>query len=65
MTVIPAVPLNALREYNFVTSPLENIRREGQFGLSLQLTFHKNLPITRYYKKGAESRRQPALSAGE
>ena len=59
MSVIPAVLLNALREYSFVGSPLWRMSDR------VELTFHKNLPTPRFYKKKAVSRRQPAPSAGE
>ena len=64
MIVIPAVLLNALREYNFVSSPLWRMT-DGKDLVPVELTFHKNLPTTRFYKKGVESKRQPAPSAGE
>ena len=64
MSVIPAVLLNALREYSFVDSPLWRMS-DGKDLVRVELTFHKNLPTSRIYKKGAECRRQPAPSAGE
>ena len=42
---------------------MEDVRRKG-FS-SVELTFHKKLPTRRFYKKGAESRKQPASRAGE
>ena len=64
MSVIPAVLLNALREYSFVGSPLWRMS-DGKDLVRVELTFHKNQPTPRVYKKGAVSRRQPAPSAGE
>ena len=64
MSVIPAVLLNALREYSFVGYPLWRMS-EGKDLVRVKLTFHKNLAMPRFYKKGAVSRRQPAPSAGE
>ena len=64
MTVISAVLLNAIRKYNFVGSPLWRMS-DGKDLVRVELTFHKNQPTTRLYKKGAESRGQPAPSAGE
>ena len=42
---------------------MEDVRRKG-FS-SVELTFHKKLPTRRFYKKGAERRRQPGSRAGE
>ena len=64
MSVIPAVLLNALPEYSFVGSPLWRMS-DGKDLVWVELTFHKNLPTQRLYKKGAVSRRQPPPSAGE
>ena len=64
MSVIPAVLLNALREYSFVGSPLWRMS-DGKDLVRVELTFHQNLPTQRLYKKGAINRRQPAPSAGE
>ena len=63
MSVIPAELLNALREYNFVGYPLWRMS-DGKDFVWVELTFHKNLPTTRLYKKGAESKRHPAPYAG-
>ena len=60
-SVIPAVLLKALSEYKFVGHPLWRIA-DGKDHFRIELTFHKMLPV---YKKRAESRRQPAPSAGE
>ena len=38
---------------------------DGKDLVGVELTFHKALPTKPYYKKRAESRRQPAPSAGE
>ena len=38
---------------------------DGKDLVRVELTFHKNQPNSRYDKKMAESRRQPAPSAGE
>ena len=38
---------------------------DGKDLVRVELTFHKKLPTPRIYKKGAESRRQPAPPAGE
>ena len=64
MSVIPAVLLNALREYSFIGSPLWRMS-DGKDLVRIELTFHKNLPTQRLYKKGVVSRKQPAPSAGE
>ena len=65
MSVIPAVLLNALREYSFVGSPQWRMS-DGKDLVRVKLSFHKNLSTARYYKKGGVvSRRQPAPSAGE
>ena len=64
MSVILAVLLNTLREYSFVGSPLWRMS-DGKDLVRVELTFHKNLPTSRFYKKGAVSRMQPAPSAGE
>ena len=63
-SVIPAVLLRALSEYKFVGHPLWRVA-EGKDHGRVELTFHKNLPTLPLYKKRAESRRQPAPSAGE
>ena len=64
MSVIPAVLLNALREYSFVGSPLWRMSDRKDL-VRVELIFHKNLQTPRFYKKGGVSRRQPAPSAGE
>ena len=61
---MPGVLLRALSEYNFVGSPLWRMS-DGKDLVRVELTFHKKLPTPRIYKKGAESRRQPAPPAGE
>ena len=63
-SVIPAVLLRALSEYKFVGHPLWRIA-DGKDHVPVELTFHKNLPTQPIFKKKAESRRQPAPSAGE
>ena len=62
--MIPSVLLNALKEFNFVGAPLWRLS-DGKDLVRVELTFHKNQPTSRYDKKSAESRRQPAPSAGE
>ena len=61
---MPGVLLTALSEYKFVGTPLWRMS-DGKDLVRVELTFHKKLPTPRYYKKGAESRRQPAPHAGE
>ena len=61
---MPGVPLRALSEYKFVGTPLWRMA-DGKDLVQVELTFHKKLPTPRIYKKGAESRRQPAPPAGE
>ena len=61
---IPAALLRALNEYKFVGHPLWRMA-DGKDHVRVELTFHKNLPTLPVYKKWAESRRQPAPSAGE
>ena len=61
--MLPTVLMNALKEYTFVGSPLWRML-DGKDLVRVELTFHKVLP-TKSYKKRAESKRQPALSAGE
>ena len=63
-SVIPAVLLRALSEYRFVGHPLWRMA-DGKDHVRVEQTFHKNLPTQPVYKKRAESRRQPAPSAGE
>ena len=63
-SVIPAVLLRALSEYKFVGHPLWRMA-DGKDHVRVELTFHKNLPTQPVFKKRAESRRQPAPSAGE
>ena len=55
--------MNALKEYTFVGSPLWRMS-DGKDLVCVELTFHKVL-LTNRHKKRAESRRQPAPSAGE
>ena len=61
---MPGVLLRALSEYKFVGTPLWRMS-DGMDLVRVELTFHKKLPTPRVYKKGAESRRQPAPPAGE
>ena len=61
--MLPTVLMNALKDYTFVGSPLWRMS-DGKDLVRVELTFHKVLPTNRY-KKRAESRRQPAPSAGE
>ena len=61
--MLPTVLMNALKEYTFIGSPLWRMS-DGKDLVRVELTFHKVLPTNRY-KKRAESRRQPAPSAGE
>ena len=63
-SVIPAVLLRALSEYKFVGHPLWRMA-DGKDHVRVELTFHKNLTTQPVFKKRAESRRQPAPSAGE
>ena len=60
---MPGVLLRALSEYKFVGTPLWRMS-DGKDLVRVELTFHKKLPTPRYYKKGVESRRQPAPPAG-
>ena len=56
---MPGVLLRALSEYNFVGTPL--LRMPDEEGLvRVELTFHKALLTKLYYKRRAESRKQPA-----
>ena len=61
---MPGVLLRALSEYKFVGTPFWRMS-EGKDLVRVELTFHKALPTKPYYKRRAESRRQPAASAGE
>ena len=61
---IPAVQLRALSEYKFVGHPLWRMA-DGKDHVRVELTFHKNLQTQPVFKKRAESRRQPAPSAGD
>ena len=61
---MPGVLLRALSEYSFVGTPLWRMS-DGKDLVRVELTFHKALPTKPYYKRRAESRRQPAPSAGE
>ena len=63
-SAIPAVLLRALSEYKFVGHPLWRMA-DGKDHVHVKLIFHKTLPTLPVYKRRAESRRQPALSAGE
>ena len=63
-SIIPAVLLRALSEYKFVGHPLWRMA-DGKDHVRVELTFHKTLPMLPVYKRRAESRRQPAPSAGE
>ena len=63
-SVIPAVLLRAPSEYRFVGHPLWRMA-DGKDHVRVELTFHKNLPTQPIFKKRAESRRQPAPSAGQ
>ena len=58
------VLLRALSEYKSVGTPLWRMSNRKDL-VRVELTFHKALPTKPYYKKRAESRRQPAPSAGE
>ena len=60
---MPGALLRALSEYKFVGTPLWKMS-DGKDLVRVELTFHKKLPTPRYYKKAAESRRQPATPAG-
>ena len=61
---MPGVLLRALSQYKFVGTPLWRMS-DGKDLVRVELTFHKALPTKPYYKRRAESRRQPAPSAGE
>ena len=61
---MPGVLLRALSEYKFVGTPLWRMS-DGKDLVRAELTFPKKLPTPRFYKKGTESRRQPAPPAGE
>ena len=61
---MPGVLLRALSEYKFVGTPLWRMS-DGKDLVRVELTFHKALPTKPYYKRRAQSRRQPAPSAGE
>ena len=61
---MPGVLLRALSEYSFVGTPLSRMS-DGKDLVRVELNFHKTLPTKPYYKRRAESRRQPATSAGE
>ena len=54
----------ALSEYKFVGHPLWRMA-DGKDHVRVELTFHKNIPTLPVYQKRAESRRQPAPTAGE
>ena len=57
-------PQGSERVQKFVGTPLWRMA-DGKDLVRVELTFHKKLPTPRYYKKRAESRRQPAPPAGE
>ena len=57
---MPGLLLRALSEYSFLWR-----MSDGKDLVRVELTFHKALPTEPYYKRRAESRRQPASSAGE
>ena len=61
---MPGVLLRALSEYKFVGTPLWRMSYRKDL-VRDELTFHKALPTKPYYKKRAESSRQPASSAGK
>ena len=61
--LLPAVLLNALRQYKFNGSPLWRMA-DGKDHVKIEVTFRK--PTNqRFDKKGAESRRRPTPPAGE
>ena len=61
--LLPAVLLNALRQYKFDGSPIWRMA-DGKDHVKIEVTFRK--PTNqRFDKKGAESRRRPTLPAGE
>ena len=61
--LLPAVLLNALRQYKFAESPLWRMA-DGKDHVKIEVTFRK--PTNqRFDKKGAESRRRPTPPAGE
>ena len=64
ITMIPTVLINVLNEFSFVGAPLWRVS-DGKNLIQVELTFHKTQPTTRYVKKRAERRRQPAPSTGE
>ena len=61
MSVIPAVLLNAMREYSFVGSPLWGMS-DGKDLVRVELTFHNNLPTQRLYKKELGRKQEAACS---
>ena len=61
--LLPAVLLNALRQYKFDGSPLWRMV-DGKDHIKIEVTFRK-ATNQRFDKRRAESRRQPAPSAGE
>ena len=63
-SVMPSVLLRALSEYKFLGTPLWKMS-DGKDLNWVKLTFHKALQTKPYDKRRAESRRQPAPSAGE
>ena len=61
--LLPAVLLNALRQYKFDGSPLWRMA-DGKDQVKIEVTFRK--PTNQHFdKKGAESRRRPTPPAGE
>ena len=61
--LLPAVLLNALREYKFNGSPLWRMA-DGKDHVKIEVTFQK-ITNQRFDKKGAEIRRRPTPPAGE
>ena len=62
--LLPAVLLNALRQYKFAESPLWRMA-DGKDHVKTEVTFRKTTTNQRFDKKGAESRRRPTPPAGE
>ena len=61
--LLPAVLLNALRQYKFAESPLWRMA-DGKDHVKIEVTFRKQTN-QQFDKKGAESRRRPIPPAGE
>ena len=59
--LLPAVLLNALRQYKFDGSPLWRMA-DGKDHVNIEVTFRKTT-IQRFVKKGTESRRRPTPPA--